>query len=148
MVRPAAPKSAVVALPRGSGRSSIFSGAPLIKRHGLAQQALQIVDPPLIAGMRRHEFGRLPPAVGLRHSLPEFHRFVRIASRNGHQQQADVIGLRFVFAAERQQHAKLAADAHHAENLACLCGSMSETAPAADDSAICTICCWAIRSAP
>src|SRR5262249_47996871 len=56
------------------------------------------LDAVLVAGMVGEPLWRARPAAGpLSHPLPELHRLLGVVTGQGHQEDADVIGLRLLF---------------------------------------------------
>src|SRR6266404_4721273 len=88
------------------GRSGALLGGAVV-RQGLRHPALDLLDAGLLGRVRRQPLRR-PLALGrLGHPLPQLERGVGVVAGLGHQDETDVIGLRLLLAAPRQQPAHL-----------------------------------------
>jgi hypothetical protein len=92
-----------------------------VERFRLRQPTLKITGAVLMARVRGGKFASFLTADSL-HALPKMNRLARVVARCCHEQQADVVSLRFMFSAERQQYTELGTGAEEAHDLALLLG--------------------------
>src|SRR5690348_5000361 len=87
------------------GRGALLGGA--VVRQGLGHPALDLLDAGLLGRVGRQPLRRSLALGRLGHPLPQLERGVGVVAGLGHQDETDVIGLRLLLAAPRQQHAHL-----------------------------------------
>src|SRR5262249_40650440 len=75
----------------------------IIERDRFLEPAFQIGRAVFVAGVCRAELGSVPASSLFVHSFPEFDSLARIIASAGHEQQADVVGFRFVLSTKREQ---------------------------------------------